>query len=180
MVNSFAGKPLAPPGLSRKDCAVICRGLADRRSLHRMSGEVLVKACNHFSHSSLNVPIECRDHCWHIFSADWLIMRVMVRPNRSAGIEIAHLKFQSDSGQYLGATQFLKIIQAATNCKIAFHIAASVIHGTVAARRSHLPQEDSLDQLGRRFGPTLKLIRTELLGTIAVDDAVFAIQMGRH
>jgi len=63
-----------------------------------MSREVLVKARNHFSHSSLNVPIKRRDYCGHIFSADWLIMRVVVRPNRSASIEIAHLKFQRDSG----------------------------------------------------------------------------------
>ena len=76
----------------------LARGILDRRSLHRMRCEVLVETRHYFSHRSLHVSIERRNHSGHVFSIYWFIVRVVVRPYRSTGIEVAHLEFQRHSG----------------------------------------------------------------------------------
>jgi len=65
----------------------------DRRSLHRVRCEVLIETRHYFSHGSLHVSIESRYNGGHILSADWLVVRVIVRPDCSASIEVAHLEF---------------------------------------------------------------------------------------
>jgi len=105
-------------------------------------------------------------------------MRVVVRPNRSAGMRSRISSSSVTLADKLRPLSSLKSYNRPRSAKISFHIAAAGNKRRDSGPMPQLPQEDSLDQFGGRFGPSLKLIGPTASGPLPYTIAVLAIQIG--
>src|SRR4029077_19887405 len=88
--------------------------------------------------------------------------------------------FHRDSRGHRSAFDLFEVIKAPANREVTRHVAPPHMDGAVVAGCAQISQQDFLDHFRGRFSPALKFIGAQLLGTVAVDNAVLAIHVGGH
>jgi len=91
-----------------------------------MLREVLIEAGAEFCYSLLDVFVEGGNNRADLFSGDSFIVRVKVRPNRGARLDVAKLQFHGEAGNDagFGCGDFLEVIEAPVQEKISANVAA--------------------------------------------------------
>src|SRR6266849_4244233 len=90
----------------------------------RVCREVLIQAGHHFFDALLHIFVQGRNDGGHIFPAYRLVMVVVVRPYGRAGLEVAHLQFETHFCRNGAAGKLLEIVEPSTNEIVSRRIAA--------------------------------------------------------
>jgi hypothetical protein len=138
--------------------------------------EVLIEAGAEFCYGLLDVFVEGGHNRANLFFGDGLVVRVEVRPDRDACLDVAQLHFHGDAANESGSRDFLEVIEPAGQKKLSANIAAKHIDAAKMARGAELPKQNLGDHLCWRFRPALIFVEPHALAAGAVNDLVRAIE----
>jgi len=143
-----------------------------------MLREVLIEAGAKFRYGLLNVFVEGRDNPAYLFSGDGFIVRIKVRPNRGASLDVAQLQFHGEASNDVGfgCGNFLEVIETPVQEKISVNIAAQHIDAAIMAGGAELTKNDFRYHLCGRLRPALIFVGSHALATGTVNNLARAIE----